>query len=208
MYLNYWKANKTKGSELRTSESAIEQKNGIIKPQGVWWGCADGHIEEICMISSSEVMPSISYELAPMTLPLMAEWSHQFREFFQNAMQLINHAMTINVGKRTPQSKRWANKVWKYPKYPKLPQHLEKKIEEGADYKCEEFILFISIVLCFESRELVGPIPGPRLTWRRIQERGRGSRRTPQSKRWANKVWKYPKYPKIHPNLKNGRKCS
>ena len=51
------------------------KKNGIIKPQGVWWGCADpdGHIEEICMISSLKVMPSISYEQAPMTLPLMAE---------------------------------------------------------------------------------------------------------------------------------------
>ena len=94
MYLNYWKANKTKGSEPRTSESAIEQKNGIIKPQGVWWSCADHdvHIEEICMIFSLKVMPSISYEQAPpMTLPLMAEWSHQFREFFEDAMQLINH---------------------------------------------------------------------------------------------------------------------
>ena len=33
----------------------------------------DGHIENICMISSLEVMPSISFEQAPMTLPLMAE---------------------------------------------------------------------------------------------------------------------------------------
>ena len=73
--LFYRKANKTKGSEPRTSESAIEEKNGIIKPQGVWWGSADhdGHIEEICMISSLKVMPSISYEQAPMTLPLMAK---------------------------------------------------------------------------------------------------------------------------------------
>ena len=34
----------------------------------------DGHIEEICMISSLEVMLSISYEQASaMTLPVMAE---------------------------------------------------------------------------------------------------------------------------------------
>ena len=77
MVLNHYSTERpTKGSEPRTSESAIEQKNCTIKPQGVWWGCADhdGHIEEICMISSLKVMPSISYEQAPaMTLPLMAE---------------------------------------------------------------------------------------------------------------------------------------
>ena len=99
--LFYRKANKTKGSEPRTSESAIEQKNCTIKPQGVWWGSADhdGHIEEICMISSLKVMPFISYEQAPITLLLVAELSHQFINFFQVAMRLINHAMTeINTG--------------------------------------------------------------------------------------------------------------
>ena len=67
MVLNHYSTERPT-KKTRTCESAIEQKSCTIKPQGVWWGCADGHIEEICMISSSEVMPSISYEQAPMTL--------------------------------------------------------------------------------------------------------------------------------------------
>ena len=163
MVLNHYSTERPT-KKTRTCDSTIEQKSCTIKPQGVWWGCADGHIEEMCMISFHLLWAGTSNDSAPTGR-------------IKSSIQIIfTGCYAIDIS--------------------------------GTGCKCLEIILFISIVLCFESRELVGPIPGPRLTWRRIQERARGSRRTPQSKRWANKVWKYPKYPKIHPNLKNGRKCS
>ena len=79
-----------------------------------------------------------------MTLLLLAELSHQSDEL---------------------RNQRCVQKGLKISQIPKItPTPGERKNKEGADYKCLEIIFFISIVLCFESRELVGPIPGPRLT--------------------------------------------